>query len=150
METSQLDNGFKDQPLGENWMADTQTVKVYELAKELGIDSISLLDKLKGLNINVKNHMSDLAAEDVSMARTSLRRPAVRAADAEKKAAKPRTRKKPTAEAADGAAPAKAPAKTTATKTTKSARATSAAQVAAAESAALTKASSPIIRRRTK
>ncbi|MBI2711303.1 MAG: translation initiation factor IF-2 [Bdellovibrio sp.] len=50
-------------------------VKVYELAKELGIDSISLLDKLKKLNINVKNHMSDLKAEEVQIARSSLRKP---------------------------------------------------------------------------
>lgn len=55
-------------------MTEQDTVKVYELAKELGIDSISLLDKLKGLNISVKNHMSDLGASDLQLARSSLRK----------------------------------------------------------------------------
>ena len=41
-------------------MTEQQTVKVYELAKELGIAPLELVDKLKGLNIQVKNHMSDL------------------------------------------------------------------------------------------
>ena len=41
-------------------MTEQETVKVYELAKELGIAPLELVDKLKGLNIQVKNHMSDL------------------------------------------------------------------------------------------
>jgi translation initiation factor IF-2 len=53
-------------------MSDQETVKVYELAKELGIDSISLLDKLKELNIQVKNHMSELGTEETRLARSSL------------------------------------------------------------------------------
>ena len=57
-------------------MSEMETLKVYELAKELGIDSISLLDKLKSLNINVKNHMSELGGEEVRTARTALRKPA--------------------------------------------------------------------------
>jgi len=55
-------------------MSEQEMVKVYELAKELGIDSISLLDKLKSLNIQVKNHMSELRTEEVRIARTSLRK----------------------------------------------------------------------------
>ena len=39
------------------------TMKVFELAKELGTDSISLLDKLKSVGIQVKNHMSSLSTE---------------------------------------------------------------------------------------
>ena len=58
-------------------MSEHEMVKVYELAKELGIDSISLLDKLKNLNINVKNHMSELKDEEVQIARNSLRKPVV-------------------------------------------------------------------------
>jgi translation initiation factor IF-2 len=55
-------------------MSEQEMVKVYELAKELGIDSISLLDKLKSLNIKVKNHMSELRSEEAQIARTSLRK----------------------------------------------------------------------------
>ncbi len=50
-----------------------EPVKVYELAKELGLDSISLLDRLKGLEINVKNHMSELTDIDVERARVLLK-----------------------------------------------------------------------------
>ncbi len=56
------------------------SVKVYELAKELGIDSFSLVDKLKDLKIQVKNHMSDLAPLDVSTARAALGKLGVRPA----------------------------------------------------------------------
>ena len=59
---------------GDNKMSEQGTIKVYELAKELGIDSISLLDKLKNLNINVKNHMSELGTQEVQLARSSLRK----------------------------------------------------------------------------
>jgi len=59
---------------GDKRMSEQEMVKVYELAKELGIDSISLLDKLKSLNIKVKNHMSELRNEEVQIARTSLRK----------------------------------------------------------------------------
>jgi translation initiation factor IF-2 len=55
-------------------MSEHEMVKVYELAKELGIDSISLLDKLKSLDIKVKNHMSELRDEEAQIARTSLRK----------------------------------------------------------------------------
>ena len=104
-------------------MSEHEMVKVYELAKELGIDSISLLDKLKSLNIKVKNHMSELKNEEAQIARTSLRK----SADGEKGAKK-------------------APVKVR-----KKAGETPAAVVQSQESAAAErKASSPIIRRRTK
>ncbi len=54
-------------------MTDREPIKVYELAKELGIDSISLVDKLKTLEINVKNHMSELTDTDVERARSVLK-----------------------------------------------------------------------------
>ncbi len=53
-------------------MTELESIKVYELAKELGLDSISLLEKLKGLNIKVKSHMSDLTQNQVQAARHSL------------------------------------------------------------------------------
>jgi translation initiation factor IF-2 len=83
-------------------MSEQDAVKVYELAKELGVPPLALVDKLKGLNINVKNHMSELAADDLTRARTALGKPAAPAAKVAKKAPT-RTRKK--VEAAPAPAP---------------------------------------------
>ncbi len=74
-------------------MSEQEMVKVYELAKELGIDSISLLDKLKSLNINVKNHMSELRNEEVQIARSSLRK-GLDSSDKSAKRVSTKTRKK--------------------------------------------------------
>ncbi len=96
-------------------MVEQENMKVYELAKELGVDSISLLDKLNALNIKVKNHMSSLGAHEVQIARTSLgKKPSKSAkstraktsADGAPKKVAARTRKK--AAAADSAAPSAA------------------------------------------
>ncbi|MBU2437092.1 MAG: translation initiation factor IF-2 N-terminal domain-containing protein, partial [Candidatus Omnitrophica bacterium] len=38
-------------------------MRIHELAKKLGIDSKELIEKLKGLNFPVKNHMSSVDAE---------------------------------------------------------------------------------------
>ncbi len=106
-------------------MSEHETVKVYELAKELGIDSISLLDKLKSLNINVKNHMSELRENEASLARNSLRPSSATASKAAPKKTVTRARKKTT----ETAAPTSAPVEETPT---------------------APRAASPIIRRRTK
>jgi translation initiation factor IF-2 len=58
-------------------MTDREPLKVYELSKELGIDSITLVDKLNALSIAVKNHMSELSDSDVEKARTALKSGAV-------------------------------------------------------------------------
>lgn len=50
-----------------------EPMKVYELAKELGLDSFALLDKLKQINIEVKSHMSSLAAEQAQAVRDAIR-----------------------------------------------------------------------------
>ncbi|MGZ3705146.1 MAG: translation initiation factor IF-2 N-terminal domain-containing protein, partial [Bdellovibrionota bacterium] len=50
-----------------------ESLKVYELAKELGLDSFTLLDKLKSINIEVKSHMSSLAAEQAQAIRDALK-----------------------------------------------------------------------------
>ena len=73
----------------ENMEQTTQRepVKVYELAKELGMDSLSLLDKLGGLGIKVKNHMSELSDSDVEAAKAGL---AAKTAPAAKAAGKDR------------------------------------------------------------
>jgi len=73
-------------------MTSQEPTKVYELAKELGMDSFSLLDRLKDLNIAVKNHMSELTDDQVGMAKTALKKPEPAA-----------TTKKRTATAASGA-----------------------------------------------
>ncbi len=99
------------------------SVKVYELAKELGLDSISLLNKLKTLNIQVKNHMSDLSDLEAQTARLSMKK-GVAAGKALKKPA-PRTKKKTTSEGA-------------------------AASLADGAAGADKKVASPVIRRRTK
>jgi translation initiation factor IF-2 len=44
-------------------------VRVYELAKELNIDSKELVDKLTGSGLNVKNYMSTLDDEAIDMAK---------------------------------------------------------------------------------
>jgi translation initiation factor IF-2 len=54
-------------------MTDREPIKVYELAKELGIDSVSLVDKLNSIEILVKNHMSELSDADVEKARSNLK-----------------------------------------------------------------------------
>ncbi|MBL7714685.1 MAG: translation initiation factor IF-2 [Bdellovibrionales bacterium] len=105
-------------------------MKVYELAKELGLDSISLLDKLNTLNIKVKNHMSDLGAEEVTTARASLGKKAE--APAKKTTTAARVRKKAADPAvATPATPAPAP-------------------TAAAAPSASAKSASAVIRRRVK
>ena len=50
----------------------SETIKVFELAKELEIAPITLVDKLKGLDIAVKSHMSDVSLTDAAKARDAL------------------------------------------------------------------------------
>jgi translation initiation factor IF-2 len=42
-----------------------EKIRVYELAKELNTNSKNLMDKLKAININVKNHMSLLEEDEL-------------------------------------------------------------------------------------
>ena len=98
-------------------MVDQDMMKVYELAKELGLPPLSLLDRLNELNIKVKSHMSELTPDQVLAARNSLvkgerMRPsstAAAGATSAKKATATRTRKKPESEAPAGATSAGAP-----------------------------------------
>ncbi|MGZ3686004.1 MAG: translation initiation factor IF-2 [Bdellovibrionota bacterium] len=84
-----------------------ESLKVYELAKELGLDSFTLLDKLKSINIEVKSHMSSLAADQAQAIRDALKKDKKPAAAAVKKRAS----------AAPAAAKADAPAGATAAPT---------------------------------
>ncbi len=45
-------------------------IRVYQLAKELGIENAELIDKLKALNFDVKNHMSTLSEGEVERVRS--------------------------------------------------------------------------------
>ena len=149
-------------------MTDREPLKVYELAKELGIDSISLVDKLKTLEINVKNHMSELTDADVERARSVLKagtvsgkqaseaaksKAASTAAGAKKVVARraaapaadatPVVAEKPAAKATAAKAPAKAPLKKKPV-----AAAAPVVDTAAANAAASSTSSSTVIRRR--
>jgi len=46
--------------------------KVYELAKELEIGSVDLVEKIRGYGLNVRNHMVSLSDEDVAMIMKNL------------------------------------------------------------------------------
>ncbi len=142
-------------------MTDREPIKVYELAKELGIDSISLVDTLKTLEINVKNHMSELSDTDVERARSVLKAGSMSgsAAGATSKKSTPTGAKKVVARRAAGtgavAAPAtpektEAPAKTTKTVRKKAVPAPEPTPTAAATAAAAatSTSSSTVIRRR--
>ena len=45
-------------------------MKVYELAKELDIGAVDLVDKLKEMGLDVKNHMVSLSTEEVAKAKS--------------------------------------------------------------------------------
>ncbi|MBU7008322.1 translation initiation factor IF-2 N-terminal domain-containing protein, partial [Phosphitispora fastidiosa] len=47
-------------------------VRVYELAKDLHLESKELLRRLTGIGIDVKNHMSTLEDEEVGKARNLM------------------------------------------------------------------------------
>jgi translation initiation factor IF-2 len=51
-----------------------EKMKVYELAKELGLESIALLERLKELDIDVKSHMSSLGSEEIKQVRDVIGR----------------------------------------------------------------------------
>jgi translation initiation factor IF-2 len=133
-----------------------EPTKVYELAKELGLDSLTLLDKLRDLNIKVKNHMSELSDADVLAAKEGLS-PKKPAAEVKPKAIKARRK---TGDEAPAAAPAEAPkaaaakpaAKAVAKATTRKVAAPAAPSAPAADESAAAKApaSAAVIRRRLK
>src|SRR5215813_14433129 len=49
-----------------------QKVRVYEMAKDVGLSNKDLVDKIRGLGIEVKNHMSALEPDDVARVRRAL------------------------------------------------------------------------------
>jgi translation initiation factor IF-2 len=133
--------------------AKKEPTKVYELAKELGLDSLTLLDKLRDLNIKVKNHMSELSDSEVLATKEGLA-PKKVAQDTKSKAVK--ARRKSSDEPAASSPPeaqAKKPAiKASSTKTVRKA-APPIGDAAPTEESATPKAapaSAAVIRRRLK
>jgi translation initiation factor IF-2 len=143
-------------------MTQREPVKVYELAKELGMDSLSLLDKLGGLGIKVKNHMSELSESDVAAAKAGLsakttKSAPAKAATTKTAATKTTATKAPAAaKAATGAVKARRKTETTEAEApaAKPAAAPEAAPATAAAVAATAAAAAPkaggVIRRRVR
>jgi translation initiation factor IF-2 len=52
--------------------AGVQKTRVYEVAKDVGLSNKDLVDKIRALGIEVKNHMSALEAEDVARVKRAL------------------------------------------------------------------------------
>jgi translation initiation factor IF-2 len=125
-------------------MTEQEPLKVYELAKELGIDSISLLDKLKSMNIAVKSHMSAITEDQAKAAREALTAKAPPAAKAKTSAVRKKAASTPTPTEPAKDSPA-APAKATARTRTKAAATT---ETAASPAKPATSKTS-IIRRRS-
>jgi translation initiation factor IF-2 len=82
----------------------SENLKVFELAKEFDLKALDLIEKIKHLNLKIKNHMADLTPEQVDAIRQFMR-PAAPAAEPEKKKSVVRKSAKKTAEA-ESAAPA--------------------------------------------
>ncbi len=68
-------------------------MKVFEFAKEMGIETLLLMDKIREWKLPVKSHMATLDAETMSMIKVRLKEPAATEAPAapEKKAAAKKT-----------------------------------------------------------
>jgi translation initiation factor IF-2 len=58
--------------------------KVYELASEIGVPSLDLVEKLKSMGFNVRNHMASLTDEEVVKAKAAYEAPKTSAAPAKK------------------------------------------------------------------
>ena len=46
--------------------------KVFELANEVGIGAVDLVEKLRGIGLNVRNHMVKLSEEELVKAMSEL------------------------------------------------------------------------------
>ena len=49
--------------------------RVYEIAKELNVDSKLIIEKLKEMNVEVKNHMSSVTEEDTAKVKQAFQKP---------------------------------------------------------------------------
>ncbi len=131
------------------------TPKVYEFAKEIGVETITLMDKIRKWGLPIKSHMADLTTDLIEQIRTKLDEESGSKKDDKKKVTK-KVAKKTTADSSD-ADPVVA--KTTAKKTTAKATVVKAATKSTGKSAlsgkteaaavsAKTAASKTVIRRK--
>ena len=67
--------------------------KVFALAKELDIGAVDLVEKLRGLGLDIRNHMVSLSDEQVEMAMKAFA-PKEEATSSKKKVTKKKTAKK--------------------------------------------------------
>lgn len=58
--------------------------KVYELANELGVGALDLVEKLKSMGFNVRNHMASLSDEEEAKARSAYEVPEKKSAPSKK------------------------------------------------------------------
>lgn len=134
-----------------------EPMKVYELAKELGVDSLSLLDKLKKIDISVKSHMSSLDPKEVEKARSNFSTKLKSKSGTGAKKAKTKTKKRTSTARTAKKTKAVLKRRSAAGATTKTAptatEAAAPAEVAPPESTSpqktVIKRTAPVIRRRT-
>ncbi|MCM2350779.1 MAG: translation initiation factor IF-2 [Bacteriovoracaceae bacterium] len=58
--------------------------KVYELANEIGVGALDLVEKLKTMGLNVRNHMASLTDDEVAKAKAAYETPEKKSAPAKK------------------------------------------------------------------
>ena len=58
--------------------------KVYELANEIGVGALDLVEKLKSLGLNVRNHMASLTDEEELKAKAAYEVPEKKASPVKK------------------------------------------------------------------
>jgi translation initiation factor IF-2 len=129
-----------------------ESLKVYELAKELGLDSFALLDKLKQINIEVKSHMSSLATEQANAVREAIKsekKGPASGATAVKKRSASSSASTAAAAATTAPAPAKKVAKKAATATAAPKASEAPVKKAKSEAAATADSKKKVIKRRT-
>ena len=123
------------------------TQKVFEFAKEMGVETLTLMDKIRKWGLPVKSHMADLSDEMIQQIRAKLEEESPKAAAAKKKVTK-KVVKKATGDSADADdAPKKVATKSTKS-VTKTATKAAATKTAAAKSVAAPDVSKTVIRRK--
>ena len=63
--------------------------RVYEIAKELNVDSKLIIEKLKAMDVDVKNHMSSITEAEAAKVKQAFQKPAPKQPEKPKMEAKP-------------------------------------------------------------
>jgi len=79
--------------------------KVYELANEIGVGALDLVEKLKSMGLNVRNHMASLTDEEVARAKAAYETPQKSSAPVKKAVVRKVIRKEVSAEETTSVAP---------------------------------------------